>query len=128
MTTGGDVTSFTTTSYIRGYHAYKEQWNPFTGEVLPLEREPENAEDRFAVAIKKNGDVVGHIPINLAPTIPAFLRRSSNRALAEVTGPKVNRGAGYGLEVPCCYHFFGQAVYINKLKTLCDKLKSNGLL
>ena len=53
---------------ILWYHAYKESWEPFSGEVLPLEREPDNPEDRFAVAIKKCGQVVGHIPFNLAPT------------------------------------------------------------
>jgi hypothetical protein len=30
-----------------------------------------------------------------------FLSRTCNKAVVEVTGPKVNRGAGYGLEVPC---------------------------
>ena len=32
--------------------------------------------------------------------------------MAEVTGNKVNRGAGYGMEIPCKYHFFGSAPYI----------------
>ncbi len=36
---------------------------------------------------------------NLAFTLSAFLRRPANTTIAEVTGSKVNRGAGYGLEV-----------------------------
>ena len=40
----------------------------------------------------------------------------------EVTGSKVNRGAGYGLEVPCKYHFFGPEVYLLKMKAIVDKL------
>ena len=40
----------------------------------------------------------------LSTTDPtAFLRRDINKGFAEVTGDKVNRGAGYGLEVPCTY-------------------------
>ena len=36
-------------SYMRVYHAYKDIC-PRISEVLPLEREPNNSEDRFAVA------------------------------------------------------------------------------
>ena len=115
-------------SYIRGYHAYKDSWDPYIGEVLPLEREPENPEDRFAVAVKKAGECVGHIPYNLAPTVSAFLRRPSNKGLMEVKGSKVNRGAGYGLEIPCTYHFFGNSLYIEKLKTILDKVRADGQL
>ena len=30
---------------------------------------------------------------------------------AEITGAKVNMGAGYGLEVPCVYSLYGPNVY-----------------
>ena len=76
---GEDVTSLEVQSYVRGYHAHKDVWNPRIGEVLPLEREPNNSEDRFAVAIKRTGSVVGHLPFNLAPLASAFLRRVSTR-------------------------------------------------
>ena len=66
---------------------------------------PTNQEDKCAVAVKKCGGTVGRVPFNLAPVVSAFLKRSSNKALAEVTGSRVNRGAGYGLEIPCKYHF-----------------------
>ena len=89
---------------MRGFHAYQNIWNPRTGEVLALEREPDNPEDKFAVAVMKTGSVVGHVPFNLAPLLSAFLRRGG---LVEVTGAKVNRGAGYGLEIPCKYHLYG---------------------
>ena len=49
-----------------------------------------NSEDRFAVAIKQTGSVVGHVPFNLAPLVSAFLRRDVNKGLVEVTGPKIN--------------------------------------
>jgi hypothetical protein len=30
----------------------------------------------------------------------------------EVTGQKINRGAGYGLKVPCVYRLYGPKVYV----------------
>ena len=44
--------------------------------------------------------LVGHVPYNLARIISLFLKRDVNKALV---GEKVNRGAGYGLEIPCEY-------------------------
>ena len=57
--------------------------------------------------IKRSGETIGHVPFNLAPIISAFLKRSCNKGLVEVTGNRVNRGAGYGIEIPCKYHFYG---------------------
>ena len=37
----------------RGYHIYKEVWGVAVGESLVCEREPENASDRYAVAMRK---------------------------------------------------------------------------
>ena len=89
------INCFSFDSFIRGYHAYMDRWDPWIGEVLPLEREPANPEDKCAVAIKKCGGTVGHVPFNLAPVVSAFLKRASNKGLVEVTGNRVNRGAGY---------------------------------
>ena len=122
-----DITSLEVHSYIRGYHAYQDIWDPRIGEVLPLQREPDNPEDRFAVAIMRRGSVVGHLPFNLAPVVSAFLRRDVNKGLAEVTGAKVNRGAGYGLEIPC-YHFYGSKSFVNKLNGLEASLRRDGRL
>ena len=44
---GSELSFFSVPSYIRGYHAYQGVWSPFTGEVLPLEREPEKLEDNI---------------------------------------------------------------------------------
>ena len=71
------------------------------GEVLLLEREPLNSVDNYAVAIVKSGTVVGHVPRNYSALFFHFLTRSQNKGVTEVTGTKVNRGAGYGLEIPC---------------------------
>ena len=114
--------------YVRGYHAYMETWTPVVGETLLLKREPANVKDRHAVAVHKEATVVGHVPYNLAPRFSQFLLRDVNKAFAEVTGEKVNRGAGYGLEVPCIYRLYGPKVYIDRMKELIDSLRSAGLV
>ena len=45
--------------------------------------------------------------------LPRFLARDVNKAFAEVTGEKVNMGAGYGLEIPCVYCGYGPKTYVN---------------
>ena len=62
-------------SFIRGYHDYKDIWTPETGEVLEVEAEPSNPRDPMATAVKKNGQVVGHIPRSLACYTHFFLLR-----------------------------------------------------
>ena len=45
-----------------------------------------------------------------------------------VTGGKVNRGAGYGLEIPWAYQFYVPKPYIDKLREVNDSLKTSGLV
>lgn len=60
-------------SFVRGVHAYKDLWKPRIGEVLQLQREPNNSQDKLAVAVLKSGRVVGHVLKNLAPIFSPFL-------------------------------------------------------
>ena len=48
----------------------------------------------------------------------------ANKAFTEVTGQKINRGAGYGLEVPCIYRLYGPKVYIQRMNELVSSLRS----
>ena len=105
-------------SYIRGYHAYRDIWNPIPGQSLLVRQEPTNSHDGNAVGVFFEDVIVGHVPHNLAQRFSQFLRRDVNKAFAEVTGAKVNRGGGYGLEVPCIYRLYGPKVYIEKMKQL----------
>ena len=90
------------------------------GQALTLKREPANA---HAVAVYYENQVVGHVPYNLAPTVSAFLRRDG---FAEVTGDKVNRGAGYGLEIPCTYRLYGPKPYVDRMKDIVENWRSAG--
>ena len=40
--------------------------------------------------------------------MPMFLKLAGSHIEVEVTGKYVNRGAGYGLQIPCKYHVNGQ--------------------
>ena len=72
--------------------------------------------NRNAVAVMKEGQIVGHVPFNLSTIISLFLRKDVNKAFARVTGGRAYRGAGYGLEISCVYQFCGPKSYIDKLQ------------
>ena len=54
----------------------------------------------------------------------AFLMKENE--FAEITGAKVNREAGYDLEVPCVYRLYGPNVYVDKMKELVESLLADG--
>ena len=86
---GSDV--YYLASFVRGLHAYKHIWEPRIGEVLILRREPENCQDKIAVAVMKSDSVVGHVPYEIAAVLSHFLKREFNKGTAEITGTRVNR-------------------------------------
>ena len=43
---------FETDSSVRVFHVYQDNWTPVIGERLNCEREEENPQDRYAVAIR----------------------------------------------------------------------------
>ena len=53
--------SFEIDSHVKGYHAYLDDWKPCRGEVLQAIPEPNNAVDKYAVCVLKDGEVVGHL-------------------------------------------------------------------
>ena len=63
---------------VRGYHVYCEIWEAAVGEVLVCEREPQNTMDRYAVAVKRSGTVIGHLPKKMSRVCSLFLRRGGD--------------------------------------------------
>lgn len=89
-------------SCIRRHHIYKSTWTPTIGEQLECKRECTNAYDRYAVAVVKNQEIVGHLPRKISKICSLFLRRGGN-ILCTVSGRRrhstdLQQG---GLEVPC---------------------------
>ena len=108
-------------SYVKGCHVYKTLWNPLIGEFLSCEREPDNPMDKYAVCVKKENKIVGHLPLGksgkFAKTIFYFLRADELRSYKiVVTGKPVNLADGKGLQVPCKLMFTGIEKCIDILK------------
>ena len=84
--------NFEMVSYLKGYHVDKTLWNPLIGEFLSCEREPDNPMDKYAVFVKKENKIVGHLPLGkFAKTIFYFLRADElSSCKIVVTGKPVN--------------------------------------
>ena len=68
---------FSYDSAVQGHYTSKDFWTPIEGEILSCVRETftTNRFNPFAVAIKKDGVVVGHVPRKIAAICSLFLRR-----------------------------------------------------
>lgn len=73
--------------------------------------------------MREDFEIIGHVPKLMAIWLTKFLKRAANSGKAVIKGKRVNRGGGYGLEIPCEFHFTGDAFSISWLKA---KLKKEG--
>ena len=89
-------------SFIRGYHVYQHIWTPVEGERYSCTCELGNEHDCNAVAVMYEDRVVGHIPLTISKCISLFLTLPGSFLETKVTGKRINRGGGYGLEVLAC--------------------------
>ena len=117
-----------TSSYMKGYHEYQKIWTPFLQEELCGEMEPANPVDKYAVAVKRNNVVVGHLPLRCSGKFPKtifyFLRADEwSECKVIVTGKPVNRGDGDDMQVPCLLKFHVQKSLIGILKQQLDVMK-----
>ena len=102
------VDTYTLHSYVRGYHAYMNICNPkLGGNDVEVKHEVNNELDKFAIAIFHGKRIVGHVPKNLSKFFYQFLSFPNCTISCEFTGKRVNRGGGYGLEIPVKYTFLG---------------------
>ena len=104
-------------SCVRDYHIYMSTWDAIIGEELPCEREIGNERDRYEVAVKRDGTIIGHLPRKISRPCSLFLRRR-NRITCRVTGYRryssdLPQG---GLEIPCVLVFEGESKEISKIK------------
>lgn len=117
-----DFGEFSRLSSIRGYHVYKDSWEATVGESLVCEREPSNAEDRYAVSVKKGESIVGHLPRNISRICSLFLRRGGTIECTVTGGRRYSHDLVQGgLEIPCLLIFKSKPTEVNKLKKLWKK-------
>ena len=114
-------------SFIMGYHVYKADWTPFVGEKLTGVMESTNLMDKYAVAVKSDESIVGHLPLGksgkFAKTKFYILKANEKHSrVINVLGKAINAGDGLGMKVPCRL-FFVEEKCINVLKEkLCTLL------
>ena len=83
------------------------------GKSLTVEEEPGIDHDRHAICVKKDFDIVGHLPREL-PTIVSRFLVHNGEATCEIIG---RRKFGFGLEAPCVYKFTGSEKLVERLKS-----------
>ena len=103
------------------------KWTPENGDILKARPEPGNEYGKYAVAVKRRGDVVRHLFkerfARFAETVSHFLPASNeNCCRVEVTGKRVNLGDREGLQIPCILHFSGEAKFVSRLKDILPQL------
>ena len=116
-------------SCVRGYHVYRDIWNPSVGDKLECRREPTNVQDRYAVAVayKRLTDVddnlnddttVGHLPRKISCVCSLFIRRGGS-ITCEISGRRRHSSdlPQGGLEIPCLLILEGSKTEIAKIKS-----------
>ena len=87
-------------------HVYKDNWTPVMNEKLAALMEPDNEVDKYAVCVKKENVVVGHLPLRKNGKFAKmifYFQRADQYATCEVivTGKTTNLGDGDGMHVTC---------------------------
>ena len=106
------TTDFDVDSFVKGYHEYKSIWTRKIGEMLLTEREPGNMVDKYAVCVKKENEIVGHLPLGkdgkFAKTMFYFLRVDEYGSCNVLIKLKtVNLGDGDRMQVSFTLNFYG---------------------
>ena len=94
-------------SCVRGFHVCSDVWTPSVGEILICERESGNFSDSYAVAIKKGGEVVGHVSRKVSAACSLFLQ-FRGALYCEITNNHCRYSADLSqgeLEIPCKFGF-----------------------
>ena len=106
------TTDFDVDSFVKGYHEYKSIWTRKIGEMLLTEREPGNMVDKYAVCVKKENEIAGHLPLGkdgkFAKTMFYFLRADEYGSCNVLIKLKtVNLGDGDRMQVSFTLNFYG---------------------
>ena len=75
-------------SVVRGHHVSKSIWTPFSGEVLDIGVENDNAHDHFSIGIHKASIILSHILCELLRTLYFFLRHGGS-VTCKISGHRI---------------------------------------
>ena len=116
--------------YSRGYHAYMDIWKSLIGDdSLSCKREDNSIHDENAAAVIHSKHIglhaIGYVPFLYSSTFKTFLSLPNHTMRVLVTGKRINRGAGYGLEIPVEYAFNGNEKTLQWAKKNLDNIDAN---
>jgi len=83
-----------------------------------VKQERDNRYDKHIIAVLMDASTVGHVPREICKNVYYFLNHDGNVVFCEVTDDCCNRGAGFGVEIPCVLKFYGCRMHVIKLKEL----------
>ena len=104
-------------------------WEAAVGQILPCQRKGGNIQDSYAIAVVKEGVIVGHVPRATSAVCYLFLRRNGTLR-CQVTSTRhysVDLPQD-GLEIPCRLIFSSSARLIAKVQKLLQEAITSGLL
>ena len=94
---------FSVNSMVRGYHVYQEVWEVHIDEVLPCVKEAGNRHYPYAITVKKDELVVGHLPCKIS----CIFIWQGGKIYCTTTDSRRYSGdlAQGGMEAPCTLTF-----------------------
>ena len=116
-------------SYARGYHAM-DIWKPLIGDdSFRCKREDDHIHDENAVAVIHSNHsglrLAGHVQFLYSSTFRKFLFLPNLTIRVLVTGKRIKRSAGWGLEIPVKYVFHGNEKALQWAKKILDNIYVN---
>ena len=110
--------TFQFTSAVRGFHFYRQFWNPEPEQNLNCFHELNNPFDYFAIKIcpVSKDDIVGHLPMEIS-RVTKFLIDRGAKVSAKLTSTNYRRSplVQGGLEIPCLVTVTISGTIINQL-------------
>ena len=108
-----EFSSHTVNTFSRGYHEYMSVWMlQIDDTFLFCRRELSNINEEHAVSIVAidhcKREIVGHVSLFLSKTLNKLLCLPGSYASCEVTGTRIIRGIGVGMEIPTEISFLGK--------------------
>ena len=106
-----NCSAFQFDSYVKGYCAYMNIWEPLLGEWLKCMKEPTYEVDKHAVAVVcinsfSKEVAFRHVPKFISMIVFMFLALPGCTLSIEVTEKRVSLGVGYRLEIPAKFDFY----------------------
>ena len=115
--------TYSVESAVRGFHVYQTHWSPIMGEILTTEQDRINPYDKYAVSIKQNNIIVGHVPREQSKVCNYFIKRGGVIQV-EITNTQKRRSniPEGGLEIEAVMVFVGTQKDIAKLSAMIQDI------